>query len=92
VERAVEPRSKAIRDHPGRSLSRLSNCETVLTHLPAGVVMMVVMTMMVRLRKCRRRYHQDHGEKQSLFHVHDHNNKVTARYTASRNFRVTHPP
>jgi len=47
--------------------------------LPAGVVMMVVTMMMVRLRKCRSRNHQDHGEKQSLFHVHHHNNKVTAR-------------
>jgi hypothetical protein len=52
---------------------------------------MVVMTMtMVRLRKCRSRNHQDHGEKQSLFHVHHHNNKVTARYAVSRNFWVTH--
>ena len=32
--------------------------------------MVVVMTMMmVRLRKCRSRNHQDHGKKQSLFHV-----------------------
>jgi hypothetical protein len=32
--------------------------------------MMVVMTMMVvRLRECGSRNHQDHGKKQSLFHA-----------------------
>jgi hypothetical protein len=46
--------------------------------------------MMVRLSECGSRNHQDHGEKQSLFHVHHHNNKVTARFAASRNFWVTH--
>jgi hypothetical protein len=41
---------------------------------------MVVMTMtMVRLRKCGSRNHQDHGKKQSLFHVHHHSNKGAAR-------------
>jgi hypothetical protein len=46
-----------------------SNCETVLTQL--GSVMMVVLTMMmVRLRKCGSRNHQDHGKEQSLFHLH----------------------
>ncbi len=41
---------------------------------------MVVMTMMmVRLRECGSRNHQDHGKKQSLFHVPHHNNKGTAR-------------
>jgi hypothetical protein len=34
------------------------------------MVVVVVTMMMVRLRKCGSRNHQDHGEKQSLFHVH----------------------
>jgi hypothetical protein len=51
--------------------------------------MMVVMMMVVRLRKGRSRNHQDHGEKQSLFHVHHHSNKVTAPYAASPNVWVT---
>jgi hypothetical protein len=51
-----------------------------LTQLPGGVVMMVVVTMtMVRLRKCGSRNHQDHGKKQSLFHVQHHSNKGAAR-------------
>jgi hypothetical protein len=34
------------------------------------MMVVVVTMMMVRLRKCGRRNHQDHGKKQSLFHVH----------------------
>jgi hypothetical protein len=33
------------------------------------MMMVVVTMMMVRLRKCGSRNHQDHGKKQSLFHV-----------------------
>jgi len=32
-------------------------------------MMVAMVMMMVRLRKCGSRKHQDHGEKQSLFHV-----------------------
>jgi hypothetical protein len=47
-----------------------TNCETALAGLAADGAMMVAMVMMmVRLRKCGSRKHQDHGEKQSLFHV-----------------------
>jgi hypothetical protein len=41
-------------------------------------MVVVVMMMMVRLRKCGSRNHQDHGKKQSLFHVPHHNNKGAA--------------
>jgi hypothetical protein len=42
--------------------------------------MMVVMTMMVMgLRKCGSRNHQDHGKQQSLFHEQHHNNNAAAR-------------
>jgi hypothetical protein len=34
------------------------------------MVVVVVTMMMVRLRKCGSRNHQDHSKKQSLFHVH----------------------
>jgi hypothetical protein len=33
------------------------------------MMVVVVTMMMVRLRKCGSRNHQDHGKKQSLFHV-----------------------
>jgi hypothetical protein len=44
-------------------------CETGLTQLGSAVMMVVVTMMMVRLRKCGSRNHQDHGKKQSFFHV-----------------------
>jgi hypothetical protein len=44
-------------------------CETGLTQLGSAVMMVVVTMMMVRLRKCGSRNHQDHGKKQRLFHV-----------------------
>jgi len=64
-----------------------------LTDLPAcGVMMVVVVTMMVRLRKCGSRNHQDQGKKQSLFHVLDHSNKGATPMPLRINFRVTPQP
>jgi hypothetical protein len=34
-----------------------------------GAMMVAMVMMMVRLRKCRSRNHQDYGKKESLFHV-----------------------
>jgi hypothetical protein len=55
------------------------------------MVVMVVM-MMMRLRKSGRGNHQDHGQKQSLFHVHDHNNKGPARMPLRVTFGLRHNP
>jgi hypothetical protein len=65
---------------------------SALISLPAGVVMTVVVMTMVRLRKCGSRHHQDHDEKQSLFHVHDHKQQRGSAHGGARNFRVTRPP
>jgi len=54
--------------------------------------MVAMVMMMVRLCKCGSRNHQDHGKKQSLFHVQHHNNKGAARMPLRVTFGLRHNP
>jgi hypothetical protein len=55
-------------------------------------MVVVMVMMMMRLRKCGSRNHQDHGKKQSLFHVQHHNNKGAARMPLRVTFGLHHNP
>jgi hypothetical protein len=46
-----------------------TNCETAPDLVADGAMMVAMVMMMVRLRKCRSRNHQDYGKEESLFHV-----------------------